>query len=613
MNDPVTVYQRYKDDPLKFVREYFSEANKMYDGFVNRIATNMGHMELRSDLIDKRTAYSSLSGEPMSNFYIPMIRPSVDSVVDILMDIVRSPDPLIKVEAYVPLNAEPEVRSALTLSANKRERYINRAVSYDYGKLANATEDFFAAACAFPYAIMEMNTQYCYDNLWVDTITEPVLDEAGMLTKYKRYRKVEEDGLWTVYPEFRALMPWECRVDLRRGNGSWRYFFSWKDMSPDMLQSWVKTNSGDEKNVRKLIEEYLPTVSNKKVADRGSTYHATQNIQDALSSPGYRLIRSLIRMFNEDRGREEVRVLWWVEDVGDEYAIIKEEVLEDHKSSFFVSANYLLPGEVAGLSDIDLSASLQDMGCESFNMAMDKSRKNTYAPRIISSRGWKSALLEQPGALWEIDFGEAGISSVQQAYGSVYESDDPSNLILFGGLFEQRIQALTGSGGGVGMVSGQKRFPDKKTETLGQSSMREKIQQLRLARIASRHLEGITSLVGLADKKMGDEWFKLNERQLELVSPELGELTHIDLKTHVQLSLPSAKMALQDEDKFGKIAAIVDFTLRAMPMFPNMNPKGMASLMKLVYEAADIDNPDQYFDILEEQTQNNNMGVQNVG
>jgi len=608
-NEPITIYQRYRDNPLKFVREYFSEANKIYDTFVNRISTNMGHMELRSDFIDKRTAYSSLSGEPMSNFYIPMIRPAVDSVVDILMDIVRSPDPLVKAEAYVPLDADPEVRSVLTLAANKRERYMNRAVSYDYGRLEYATERFFGAACVFPYAVMEMNPQYCYDNIWVDTIEIPVLDEAGALTKYKDYEQVKEHGLWMVYPEFTTIMPWECRVDLRPGE--WRYFFSWKDMSPDMLQSWVKTNGGDEKNVRKLIDEYLPTVANRRIADRGATYRATQSIQDAISSPGYRLIRSLIRMFNEDSGREEVRVLWWVEDVGDEYAVIKEEKMDGNKPRFFVSANYLLPGEVGGLSDVDMTVALQNMGNESFNMGMDKSRKNVYAPRIISHQGWKSALLEQPGALWEIDLREAGVGSVQSAYGAVYESDDPSNLILFGGLFEQRIQALTGSGGGVGLVGGQKRFPDRKTETLGQSTMREKVQQLKLARIASRHLKGITGLVTLADSEMIGEWFKLNGRQREIASPEIGELTDSVLKTYVQWSLPSAKMALQDEDKFGKIAAIVDFTLRAMPMFPGMNPKGMASLMKLVYEAADIDNPDQYFDILE-QTQINDMGGQNV-
>lgn len=579
-----STYERYKNNPMKFVRELFSDANSCYDDFKRRIRRAMKHAVNTSAHIEAREA----DPEVRSAFYVPILRHNVSAVVDVQMDILRRGSPKFKAFAAKPEGLPHDLLSAFDKAANILEQYVNRVSRYDQAAYLDEMELLFESTVLFPYGVMRETPGYSYSLQPIAYDMQEVFNEYQVPVGYK-YKPVYDERLKFVFPRIENVAPWQCRIDLqpRRWRTGWRYFFFFEDLTPDALISEIRRLGGDEANLRNILE-----TSPGERPERDETYPSKTPSTKGNKYSTYRLVTGYIRMYNDERGAQETRVVRFVEEANDEFALLDEHLYLGSPSDppFLITANYLLPGEIAGLSEVDINCGLADMGNEFWNLAADISRMAFDAPTIVADKGWTSRLSRRPYSKWRIDLERANLQGVQQAAQQLHTPNFSAPVFQMFGASEERV---SGGTGGIDVISGQSYSRERKSNTLGRDQMRLEASARKITRFTIRHVERFEQLLntGISNTRR-QQLPELDENDMQYISFEVQGLSELDESIDIHIEMPHVKSFIHKEEEFDKIMGMSKALFETVPYFINDRPAGTLELARRMFEAADIPNYD---------------------
>ena len=597
-------YKDYFDNPLRKAQEWLKQAEHSYMGIKPRIQRNRDHMALKSKHIEVRKS----AEEFRSAKYIPMLNPAIQANTDVMMDIVRGGDPLVKAEANVPEDEEAMVKQIQDDNANLIERYMNRCLQPECGDIMYVFDEFFNAGGVDPYTLMFVEPSFKEIDATEWEEVPVMIGGIEVDTEYNRIKVPNQ--LYLPYPQFIVVAPEDARIDMHPRNWrNWRYIFRIKDITADDMKYNAEINEyWNKENVDKILEQNDFSV--KSVTERVD--YGTVSPDIALDAEGnYRQIIGRIRVWNPDIRRLEIREISWIEGAEDDHATLYEKPYEysNYGSSHIVTSNFPLPNEPIGMSTADMGAALQDYGNEGYNQAWEAGERSIDPPVAIADV-FQTRTSWRPRAKWILEKGAQ--MAPRDAVHQLHPVGGQSPMVLMTSMAEQRLSLVTKM---LDVVTGASFSGERKKETLGKEQMRHEAASKGIARMIGRHIDRFELLLNHSWEMMKEElWKAYRNGALKYAAPEVRALFGMDeddkmtrpdiLDTDVRLSMPHVKTYVSKEDNFQKILGLYHILVLEDPIFAQTHPHGVEEIRRRVLEAADMKNVKLILDVdgnIEEQ------------
>ena len=616
MSEPRTTYERYFNNPLKYAQSLFSESNHDYDGMVDTITRNMNHYRLKSKHIELRSSVPD-----RAHIYIPSLSPAINTVTDIFMEMYRSGDPIIKAIGVYPNDYDPEMMKVLDASANRIENLVNANIRPDISNNAIDIENWFAGLCIFPYSICKIDMRY-KDGEVEDY--RPVFDGYDDLMRPKyRPELVSKKALALPYPKLSFKMPANCRLELYIPDRSmWSYFFDIEDLSDSQLVDLVESKDWNKRNLKKILRKQPADLAAS--AKHGAFGYDSYNTGRYSSSYGtdanvwgvgnYRHITGYIKVWNIQLGYSEIREIHFIEGAKNDIALLHEDSYGYGSDDlpYTVSCNYIIPGQVAGMSTADMGAPSQDAFNEGLNQVWDAGTRNLEPSMAIAEGSLIGKLRWGPRAINRFN---TGGDSVGSKFAPMHLPVYSSSMIEMAGIMEQHGKIAMNA---IDPISGQRESRERGEKKVGIEKMHLAAATRAISRMMSRHVDALEYAINLGWRMQKREINKHLEYDENMIIQLGGELKHdavvtelaqlkpdLDLKLCVRLELENTKSFMNKEDRFASLIGISNFISANYPYLHNLNPKGMLELLRRVMEAGDVKNVNSILESDEKMNINN--------
>ncbi len=586
---PKNTFETYHEDPHQYALTVLGGANRLFDGLRARIRRNMRHYVFESNLTDVRRSKRHYH----SGKYFSYLNPACQSLVDTFMQAWKAGDPSIRGKAFYPKDLDPETAKFLDDSANRVEDYANAWVTPDFLQnpeigFDHQVDQWFMGTCLWPYSVMAITMDHRYEYVNFSRLVDDGFDELNFPKQKREFLK--RRVMVMPFPRYELKSPDSCRVDLQSSSREWRYYFEFEDLTADELMSDAELRGYSMKRIREIIDK-APDDGRQEAERLGygtlSLETASQDVETYRKTTGY------FQIFNPTLGYMEIRKVVFVEGAPRDVAMLEESPYNYSYENppYFVSYNYLLPGERYGQSTSDHGAPFQDMINEFANQSIEAGQKNVNPPMAVSSEAPRNLRWGIPGEIWRTNTGTDG--DVRRHYLPLFSPANPFAMDQQVAKAEIGLDRLSQTPDVTQSVSDS---PDRRKEPLGRSQMRLAAAGRGIGRMMIRHGNRIAYgfNVGWEMAKVEiQQEIDLGELAHEQVVPEVAQLDlSVDFEARIALSVPSISSFVGRELESAQVMNFAEQLFTLFPQFQLTNPNGAKEVQRRMVESSNLKNAD---------------------